>query len=391
MRILFISAYAPIPNTHAGGQRVLRMIAGLSKFHEITLLTFIDEEDERDRLSHVGAFCKDVIPVLRTRYPNCYDPWGINPRWLEVEFNSDEMRKRIKDAAFSGQYDLLQFEFLQTSMLMPDYAPIPMVLTHHEVQSLSLQRKMRFTPPFSTERAGLAVSWMRMFHYEIKRLPRFNRVIVVTEEEKRYLTRYCPSMPVVVNTMGVDCSFFKPLNETEEPNSLAYVAYFKHEPNVDAAVWMVKEILPKVARSIPDIRLYLIGKDPPEKIRNMHNGMDIHVTGWVPDIRPFLGRCAVFSSPIRLGAGMRGKILEAWAMKRPIICTTVASAGLRAQHGENILIADDADSFADQICNLLSNTELRERIGSAGLETARTYYDWDILVRQQNKMYEDMQ
>jgi GT2 family glycosyltransferase/glycosyltransferase involved in cell wall biosynthesis/SAM-dependent methyltransferase len=389
-RILFVSAFAPAPNTHAGGQRVLRIIAGLSRFHEITLLTFLEEEKERERLSPVREYCRDVIPILRPRFPYAYDPWGIKPRWLEIEYNCPEMRELVKEAAFSGRFDLLQFEFLQMSKFLPERSPTPMLLTHHEIQALSLERKLSQLPRLSTQRVKLSRLWMQTLRYELTHLPRFRRVIVLTEEERVYLQRFLPSLPLVVNTLGVDCSFFQPLHVPEEPNSLVFVGYFKHEPNVDAADWLINGIMPKVARRFPDVRLYLVGNEPPAGIEGRLKGLDIRLTGWVPDIRPYLGRCAVFVAPIRLGAGMRGKVLEAWAMGRPIVCTTVACAGIEARHEENLLIANDEDAFADQVCRLLGDATLRERLGRAGLETARAHYDWEQIVQQHNAIYESI-
>jgi GT2 family glycosyltransferase/glycosyltransferase involved in cell wall biosynthesis/SAM-dependent methyltransferase len=389
-RILFISAFAPAPNTHAGGQRVLRIIAGLSRFHEITLLTFLEEEKERERLSPVREYCRDVIPILRPRFPYAYDPWGIKPRWLEIEYNCPEMRELVKEAAFSGRFDLLQFEFLQMSMFLPERSPTPMLLTHLEVQALALERKLRQLPRLSTQRVKLSRLWMQTLRYELTHLPRFRRVIVLTEEERLYLKRFLPSLPLVVNTLGVDCSFFQPLYVPEEPNSLVFVGYFKHEPNVDAAYWLINGIIPKVLRRFPDVRLYLVGNEPPAEIESRLNGLNVSVTGWVPDIRPYLGRCAVFVAPLRLGAGMRGKVLEAWAMERPVVCTSVACAGIQAQHERNVLVADDENAFADQICRLLQDAALRVRLGQAGLETVRAHYDWEQIVQQHNAIYESI-
>jgi glycosyltransferase involved in cell wall biosynthesis len=390
MRILFISAFAPIPNTHAGGQRVLQIIAGLSQFHEITLLTFIENEAEKEKLSSVGTYCQEVIPVLRKRRPHAFDPWRIKPRDLEVEYSSTEMTQLVKDAAFSRHFDLIQFEYLQSSMFIPDHSPTPMIITHHEVQSLAMERKMRMMPIHSLKRWMLFKEWMQMFRYEMTRLPRFNRVIVLTDEERQYLRKYLPVLPVEVNTMGVDCTFFQPLDEPEEPNSLVFVGYYKHEPNVDGAYWLIDEIMPRVLKNFPDVRLNLLGSQPPEGLKRKANGFDIQVPGWIPDIRPCLGRCSVFVAPLRLGAGMRGKVLEAWAMSRPIVSTSVGCAGMKACHQDNIMIADTKDAFADQICRLLQDANLRKRIGQSGLETVRANYDWKQLILQHNRIYENI-
>jgi GT2 family glycosyltransferase/glycosyltransferase involved in cell wall biosynthesis/SAM-dependent methyltransferase len=389
-RVLFISAFAPIPNTHAGGQRVLRIISGLSRFHEITLLTFLEEEKEKERLSPVRKYCREVIPIVRPRFPHAYDPWGIKPRSLETEYNCPVMRELVRDAAFSGRFDLLQFEFLQMSMFLPEHSPTPTLMTHHEIQSLSLSRQLRQLPRFSAQWLKLSRQWMQMIRYELTHLPQFTRVIVLTKEDRTYLRRFDPSLRLIINPTGVDCAYFQPLNEPDDPHRVVFVGYFGHEPNVDGANWLITRILPKVVRRFPNVRLSLVGNAPPDRIKDHANGCNVEVTGWVPDIRPYLGRCAVFVAPLRLGAGIRGKVQEAWAMKRAVVCTTVASAGIRAQNERNLLIADDDETFAEQICRVLADNSLRERLGKAGLETVKACFDWEKTIQQHNAIYQEI-
>jgi glycosyltransferase involved in cell wall biosynthesis len=300
------------------------------------------------------------------------------------------MRELVKEAAFSGRFDLLQFEFLQMSMFLPERSPTPMLLTHHEIQALSLERKLSQLPRLSAQRLKLSKLWMQMLHYELTHLPRFSRIIVLTEEDRTYLRRFDPSLPLVVNPTGVDCAFFQSLSVAEEADSVVFVGYFKHEPNVDAAYWLIERIMPKVVQRFPHARLYLVGNEPPDGIGEEANGVKVTVTGWVPDIRPYLGRCAVFVAPLRLGAGIRGKVLEAWAMKRAVVCTSVACAGIGATNERNLLVADDENTFADQICRLLQDSALRVRLGRAGLETVRTHYDWEHTIQRHNAIYEHL-
>jgi glycosyltransferase involved in cell wall biosynthesis len=299
------------------------------------------------------------------------------------------MRETVSDAAFSGRYDLLQFEYLQMAQFLPERSPVPMLLTHHEVQSLALQRALRHLPKLSIRRFKKTLHWMQMLRYELTRLPQFNQVIVLSEEDREYLLRYLPSLRLVVNHMGVDCSHFHPLRDPKDPYSLVFVGYFKHEPNVDAAYWLINKIFPQVAARFPKARLSLVGNEPPPELKGRLNGLNITITGWVPDIREYLGHCAIFVAPLRLGAGMRGKMLEAWAMGAPIVCTSIACAGMAdAQHGKNLLVADDEVAFANHICRLLDDEGLRRRLGQEGLKTVRAQYDWERQIQEHKTIYE---
>ncbi len=364
------------------------MIQGLSQFYDINLLTFLDEEKDCQRLSSVQTYCREVTTVLRVRSPERIDPWGITPRSLEVEYSSPEMREKIREAAESDRYDLLQFEWLQMSHSLPQRACVPMTLTHHEIQSFALERQLRLLPWYSPRRFLELRDWMQMLHYELTHLPRFDQVIVLSEADRSYLRRFAPHLPLAVNHMGVDCSYFQPLDQQEEAYTLVFVGYFKHTPNLDAAYWLINRIFPRIVSRFPQSRLYLVGNAPPPELQARVDGLNIQVTGWVPDIREYLARCSVFVAPLRLGAGMRGKVLEAWAMGRPVVCTSIACAGILAEPGKNLLVADEENMFAEHICRLLSDAELRRRVGLAGRETARAHYDWDKQVQAQKALYE---
>ena len=168
--------------------------------------------------------------MVRPRCFNDRDPWGIKPRWLEIEYNSPEMRELVREAAYSRHFDLLQFEFLQMSQFLPERSPTPILLTHHEIQALALERKLRQMSGLSKERFKLSRLWMQMLRYELTRLKQFARIIVLTTEDRKYLQRFNPSLPIVVNPTGVDCGFFQSFSAPEEPNSIAFVGYLGTSP-----------------------------------------------------------------------------------------------------------------------------------------------------------------
>jgi glycosyltransferase involved in cell wall biosynthesis len=123
----------------------------------------------------------------------------------------------------------------------------------------------------------------------------------------------------------------------------------------------------------------LIGSNPPPDLRKIESDQ-IVVTGWVDDLRPYLGRCSVFVAPIRLGVGVRGKILEAWAMGKAVVATPLACAGLHARHGETALLAETAEQFSESIVQVLRNDSLRRRLGENGRTAVEKHFSWDAIV-----------
>ncbi|HEY3190636.1 MAG TPA: glycosyltransferase family 4 protein, partial [Solirubrobacteraceae bacterium] len=131
-----------------------------------------------------------------------------------------------------------------------------------------------------------------------------------------------------------------------------------------------------------------VGRQPPPAVCALAAPGIVEVTGFVPDLRPWLARAEVVVVPVREGGGVRGKVLEAWAAARPVVTTARGVAGLAAHDGENVLVADDVAVFAGHVVRLLADAELRRRLGAAGRRTAETRYDWDAIAAAHAELYD---
>jgi glycosyltransferase involved in cell wall biosynthesis len=160
---------------------------------------------------------------------------------------------------------------------------------------------------------------------------------------------------------------------SRQSHRVTFVGGMHWPPNRDGAVWLAEHIWPGVERAHGDAVLTLVGRSGPQRLAR---GERIEATGFVEDLDPILGETAVFVVPLRAGAGMRVKILEAWARALPVVSTTLGAEGLGARDGENILLADDAGEFAGAICRLLEDESLRSRIGQGGRRMVEERFDW---------------
>jgi glycosyltransferase involved in cell wall biosynthesis len=138
---------------------------------------------------------------------------------------------------------------------------------------------------------------------------------------------------------------------------------------------------------IPEIELLIVGSNPPPPIVSLAEMPGIHVTGFVPDIRPYMARSSIYVVPLNLGVGIRGKILEAWAMGMAVVSTSVGCAGLRYEHNRNILVADTPKQFADQIFSLVKDPPRRQYLGEEGRRTVEQHYSWEGSARQLEALY----
>ncbi|MBI3788660.1 MAG: glycosyltransferase [Ignavibacteriales bacterium] len=374
LTILFVCPYIPCLGVHGGGNRMFYLIKGLAAEHEITVLSYVETEKEKQLARQLHKFCKNVILVVRGQSLHEPDWFHNQPHRPVKEFANPEMKRILEEEVGSGKYDLVQFEYLEMGYL-----------------ARALSRRLEQNSLSVLERIEIRYEWMKMLRFETRIASLFDAVVTFTDEDAKALRDYKPRLPVHVHNLGVDVSFFSSSNSTiPEPQSLVFVGYYRHYPNEDAMKYFCKEILPLIRQKAPTVKLYIVGAEPTQFVRQLDNGTSIIVTGTVEDIRPYVAQAAVYIAPLRFGAGMRGKILEAWAMKKPVVATSVAAAGLQVYDGNNILIADTPNDFAAQVLQLLNDQQLRERLGEGGFRTVQSRYDWRLLIPQHEEIYKEM-
>ncbi len=196
-------------------------------------------------------------------------------------------------------------------------------------------------------------------------------VVTVTEADATALREVGLKVP-----MAVIPNIHAPAGETpkwESRRDLIFVGNFNHLPNIDAAIWLCREIMPKVLALIPGVRLSIIGPNPPVQVQNLA-GKNVSVLGWVPDTSPHLDAARVSVAPLRYGAGMKGKVGEALSRGLPVVTTTIGAEGMDLQDTRNVMVADDPDKFALAISRLYENRLLWEEMSQAGREAVESRY-----------------
>jgi len=177
---------------------------------------------------------------------------------------------------------------------------------------------------------------------------------------------------------GVDTEFFRPSGEeTINPHGLVFTGSMDWLPNEDAIRYFVDEILPRIKERIPDATLTVVGRNPyPSLVELSKSNESIIVTGRVDDVRPFMERAAVYIVPLRIGGGTRLKIFEAMAMEKAIVSTTIGAEGLPIENGEELLLEDTPEGFANSVVRLLQDQELTRRVGQRAATKVRSTFGW---------------
>ncbi|MGA9349186.1 MAG: glycosyltransferase [Anaerolineae bacterium] len=386
--ILFICPYIPCEGVHAGAGRMYTMIKLLAQRHQVSVITFIDKESELKYVPELEKYCQEVVaihrrPPYRRRNPLVLEPFVVS------EFNSSPMGAEIYRLLSERDFDIVQIEYTQMAQYVPNTVRSRTLLTEHEV-AFATHRRAFESLPSSWEKFRALMGWLMMIDYELKACRRFDKIVTLTDADRNELLSFEPKLDIEVVPMAVDSSCFMPQDIAEEPNTLVFIGYFRHSPNVHGIMRFCREILPLIRQDIPETKLFIVGSSPPDEIIRLGKMDNVVVTGWVEDIKPYIARSSVYIAPLWLGTGMRVKILEAWAMAKPVVTTSIGSQGIDCTPGEDILIADDPQGFAAQTVRLLRDKALREKLGRNGRKQVVAKYDWEIIIQQVEDIYNEI-
>ncbi|MCP4404773.1 MAG: glycosyltransferase [bacterium] len=237
------------------------------------------------------------------------------------------------------------------------------------------------------ERIVFFVKWLLMLRWEREWASRFDRVLAVSAREAEWLRAADPRLSISVIENGIDTRQHQALPEPSEPHTLLFAGTMGYPPNVDAVLWFCREMLPRIQQQIPDVKFLVVGHHPSPEIRKLDERPNITVTGHVSEMRPYYERASVCIVPLRAGGGTRLKILEAMALGRPVLSTTLGCEGLHVQYGKELLIADTPEAFAKHAVGILQNCTLRERLAQEGRLCVEQGYDWSIIGQKLLNVY----
>ena len=382
-RVLWVTAYLPHIGRHAGAGRMYNLLKRVAPRYNVRLISFLEHDDEREFVPELEGLCEGVLVMRRLPPPR----WQIFPYQPFDEFLTPQMQSAVGRCLDDYDVSLVQLEYSQMACYADPESAIPTLLTKHEVDFAACARQARNQTRL-TQRLHWFYNYLEVLDREIRLLRRVSAAICMTEPDAMELKHFCKDVPVHVINTGVDLEFFVPPDTTATSPRLVFVGAFQHQPNVDAMIYFCRSILPHIRAEVPDAELCIVGSGPPPDVVRLGELPGVQVTGTVPDIRPFMASSMVYVVPLRLGVGIRGKILEAWSMAMPVVATSVACSGLRFEDGKNLLLADEADVFAGHVISLLHHPERRQELGRAGRKTAERFYGWDAVATELMHIYE---
>ena len=295
---------------------------------------------------------------------------------------SKELRMTAQQMYQSLACDLIHCEWTPYAANMPQSLSCPTVGMAHNVESVVWRRYQQIEKnPLKKLYLGLQANKMERF--ERQALPRFNRVISVSDQDKKIISQWVPSDRIAVVPNGVDMDFFHGESGHSSPDSLVFIGSLDWRPNVDCVIYFLDEIWPLIKNSFPEARLAVVGRNPlPGLASRVASEHSVTLHGSVDDVRPYINSAQVCIVPLRIGSGSRLKILEAFAMGKPVVSTSVGAEGLEVENGRQVLIADNPADFADAVKRLFVDPAYRHSLAFEGRQLAMEKYSWRILAER---------
>ncbi len=401
-RVLVVSPFLPYPPNQGGIARIYNLLKFLSANYDLYLLSFVQEEKQVLYFLELKKFCKEIYPVLHLTDSSFSNPELSRLCPLEVKhFYSSEIGTLLNEIIKTECIDLVQIEYIFMANYVNSISGVPVIFTEHDTSHFSFERSIHYREFNEKERF---TNWQKLVNFEIGICHKFSRIIVLTKEDKEQLTLALPyAANISVVPTGVDTGFFRPASpksvKAPKPGSdnncspmsynLIYVGHYLHYPNQDAMLYFYEKIFPSVAQRIPEVKLYLVGSSPTAEILKLAKDPRVTVTGEVPDLRPYHQKGDVFIAPLRVGGGIKGKILEAMAMGVPVVANKLGASGIEATPGKEIIIAEEPEEFAEKTVELLKEKKLRKKIAGNARKFVEQKYDWQIIVPELSQIYEE--
>ncbi|HEY3323208.1 MAG TPA: glycosyltransferase [Planctomycetota bacterium] len=383
LKILIVRVRLLFPLNTGGKIRSARMIEELSQNHDVTLITCRYPEDTDEDVQRTAELCKNLVavPYRETVKGSAafYAELGKNLfsslPYVVAKYASRELARTVAALYRTQRPDLVMCDFLQSCECLKYLDGVPFVLFQHNVEAALFEQMARQTAS-PIKRAYLALQAQRLRRYEQRICKKASCVIAVSDNDREVFTQqygapYCEVVPT-----GVDTEFFVPSKNMRAANNIVFTGSLDWLPNQDAMRYFVKEVLPLIQQEVPNVAFSIVGRNPPPEIVALGKQPGIHVTGTVNDIRPYVFGAKVYVAPLRIGSGTRLKLLEAMAMGKAIVSTTLGAEGLPVHHDQNIVLADSAADFAREVTSLLRDGQRRRTLEAQARELVERRYSW---------------
>jgi len=411
MKILYLAHRIPYPPNKGDKIRSFNEIKYLSQRHEIHLACLADDSKDLKYENDLKRFCKSTNVVLinlkMVKLKSSFYLFSKKPLSVPY-FYSRKLQRSVDQLLSTNHYDavfcfsspMAEYVFRSRSLvsgclkLEKSLVKGSPVTSYQKLASRNQKLIMDFVDVDSdkwgqySKHARFPMSWVyalegrRLADYERKVAETFDHSIFVTEAEaKIFRNKNLHIKNITAISNGVDLDYFSP-TVSQHPSTInqqpviVFTGVMNYFANVDGVVWFTKEILPLIRKEIPEIRFYIVGRNPTKEVLSLALDSSVTVTGYVPDTREYLKMAAVVAAPLRIARGIQNKVLEAMAMGIPVVATPQAFEGVEAEPGRDLILGGDVRKIAEGVIGLVKEGSLRKSIGDNARRIIEKNYCW---------------
>ncbi len=389
MKILVLAPDVPATSGMPGSPRLFNLCRALSQRHEFVLLTHSSSQERYQSFlndattSHVFTRV-EVLPAP----PPAAHWWG--QQWHRVHLAAyfetryrhagyyRSIRERIRELCIHEQIDLIHVDLLAMIQYVDPQINIPAIVDLHDSMTLLCQRMLKAERSWRKRiSAYLGLISAKRLEGTLGRT--FDLVITNSTVDEQVIRKLSTELNTLTISNGVDMEYFAPDSTLLEADKLVFTGVMGYAPNEDAALHFVEDIFPLVRAKRPEVQFWIVGSEPSERVKALTRISGVHVTGKVDDVRPYVRSATVFVCPLRVGSGVKNKILAAMAMQKATVATSISIDGLDLADNREVLLADDPQNFADKVVGLLTDRKAAQRLGANGLARVQAQYSWGAM------------
>lgn len=397
MKILWITRDIPYPPIKGYSIRIYNFMTRISLEHEIYLFSLKEIEEPDHDIDGLRRVCKEVGFSLFHKGRSWSKPFEFLSyllREIPPDFRFFLAPHILRDLVnFIGErkFDIVQIEDLQLALFL-DYLPKHLgaktVLDFQDVDFRKYDRIYHFEKKI-TRRLRIWLHSRILRKWEPDFAGRFDLCLAISDIDKKLLLDANPRIHAETLPNGIELAEYR-ISPIQNPTpTIIFVGSMDYLPNVDAVIYFVEQIFPYIRQQVPGVEFHIVGNEPRPSVYALA-GNGVVVTGQVPDVKPYYQQSWVSVVPLRAGGGIRNKILEAMALGRPTVSTTIGCEGLRVTHDKDILVSDDPHEFGELVVRLFRDEDLRARLIENGRQTVEKYYNWNTLAKQAVELYQSL-
>jgi len=381
VRILFLCHRVPFPPDKGDKIRAFNQLRALSARHTVDLFTLADRDADLRHEAALRQYCETVtiariVPVWARLRALRFLPTA-SPLTIPYFF-SGVLKSEVRKALAGRSYDRIYVycSAMAQYVEIPEAKGIPVVVDLVDVDSDKWLQYASYAPfPYSAVYRREAT---RLREYERKICEQVSSVVVTTDREARLVREICPSADVQVIANGVDQDYFTPTFQSDSGASptISFTGDMSYFPNEQAVVFFAREVLPLIREAIPEARFLIVGRQPTRNVLRLQTIAGVEVTGYVPDVRPYLAKSQVSVAPFCIAAGIQNKVLEAMSSCLPVVATSRIAQSLPASVAEMVEFGDTPQELASKVVQLLRDPECRQRVGAESRKRVGNEYNW---------------